>query len=120
MGKINSRQKGARGEREFAELLRARGHEAKRGQQFKGGDESPDVISSLPIHFEVKRVENFSVYDSLRQAVRDANGKKVPVVAHRRNGRKWVAVMLMDDLLDLVERDLQQSAKPVRCILRRS
>ena len=35
---MHSKQKGARGEREFAEFLRDRGIEAGRGQQFSGGE----------------------------------------------------------------------------------
>ena len=49
---MHSKQKGARGEREFAEFLRDRGIEAGRGQQFSGGESSPDVVHSIPgIHF---------------------------------------------------------------------
>ena len=43
---MNSRAgKGKVGEREFAELLRAHGFDARRGQQFAGGADSPDVVS---------------------------------------------------------------------------
>lgn len=34
---MNSRNKGKRGEREFAALLREHGFDARRGQQFAGG-----------------------------------------------------------------------------------
>ena len=55
---INSRAKGARGEREFAAFMREHGYEAHRGQQFAGSADSPDVVHSIPgIHIEVKRVE---------------------------------------------------------------
>ena len=55
---VNSRAKGAAGEREFAhELERVLpGVEARRGVQHAGGPESPDVVHSLTgIHFEVMR-----------------------------------------------------------------
>ena len=102
---INSRAKGCRGERELAELLRVRGHDARRGQQFSGGADSPDVVcATLPgIHLECKRVERGNLYDWLDQAIRDA-GAKVPVVAHRRNGREWTAILPLADLLDLLEK----------------
>jgi Holliday junction resolvase len=101
--RINSRQKGAQGEREFAEVLRTYGYKARRGQQFAGGGDSPDVVSNVPdVHFEVKRVQAGQVYKWLEQAVRDAHGK-VPIVAHRRNGQDWIAVLRMDDLLKFIQ-----------------
>ena len=101
MGKINSRAKGARGEREFAKLLRDHGHEARRGQQYSGLGDSPDVVSSLPYHFEVKRTESLSLYVAMDQAIRDAEPTKPPVVVHKRNGKEWLAVMRMSDFLKI-------------------
>jgi Holliday junction resolvase len=99
---VNSKQKGKRGELQFAAYLRSRGCEARRGQQFSGGNNSPDVVHNLDaIHFEVKRCERSSPYEWLLQAVADAGGK-IPVVAHRQNNRDWIAILPMDDLLDLV------------------
>ena len=101
---INSRAKGAAAEREFASYLKARGHDARRGQQFSGGSDSPDVVCpTLPgVHFEVKRVEKGNLYLWLDQAMRDA-GSKVPVVVHRKNKREWVAILSLDELLNLLE-----------------
>src|ERR1700748_2154563 len=79
--KIHSRNKGASGEREIAEWLRANGIHGHRGQQFAGGADSPDVIHDLPgIHLEVKRTETLSLYVALDQAKRDAPSGHVPVV----------------------------------------
>ena len=63
--RVNSRRKGARGERQWRDELRANGYCARRGQQFCGSAESPDVIcDSLPwIHFEVKAVERLNIED---------------------------------------------------------
>ena len=55
--KINSRQKGARGERELAAVFTTAGFPARRGQQFSGSPDSPDiVVEGLPlnIHFRGK------------------------------------------------------------------
>ena len=102
--RINSRQKGAQGEREFAEVLKAWGYEARRGQQFAGGGDSPDVVTNVPgVHFEVKRVQAGNPYGWLAQAIRDAKTGSVPVVAHRRNGQDWVAVLRMDDLIKFIQ-----------------
>jgi Holliday junction resolvase len=101
--KINSRDKGATGEREFAKLLKVLGLEARRGQQFSGGTDSPDVVcpSFTGVHFEVKRVEAGNPYIWYDQAKRDGVGK-IPVVAHRKNGEQWLAILDMNDLLDLL------------------
>lgn len=100
---MNSRQKGARGEREWRDELRARGYTARRGQQYNGLDGEDVVCEELSsrFHFEVKRTECLSLYDAMKQAERDA-GERVPVVAHRRNGQEWVVIMRAGDWLDLV------------------
>ena len=80
----NSRTKGKVGELEVAALLRDYGFEARRGQQFSGGSDSPDVVHSIPnVHLEVKRVEAFSLYPALEQADRDRDNGEIPVVFHR-------------------------------------
>lgn len=118
---INSRQKGAAGEREFAHKLKEDGFEARRGQQFSGSPDSPDVVSNLPFHFEVKRVENLSLYKAMEQAKRDTVEGKPPVVAHRRNKEEWLVVMRYDDWIKLVKKtDPPSKVKPVRRIRRRS
>ena len=99
----NSRAKGARGEREFANLLQSEGLVAYRGQQFRGGADSPDVVcESLPdIHFEVKRVERLDLVAAMAQACRDC-GSNTPVVAHRKNNTPWLMTMRFDDWLTLI------------------
>ena len=99
----NSRQKGARGEREIAHILQSRGYDAHRGQQFSGLNGDADVVGLPGYHIEVKRTEEFRLWRALDQAARDAREHETPVVFHRRNGSKWVAVMMLDDFLDLVE-----------------
>ncbi len=100
--RINSRAKGARGEREFAKFLKSFGIEARRGQQFSGSSDSPDVVHNLPdTHFEVKRTERLSVYKAMAQATKDAGGK-LPIVAHKANGKDWLAILPMDDLIAIL------------------
>jgi Holliday junction resolvase len=91
---MNSREKGKRGERQWRDELRANGYAARRGQQFSGSPDSPDVVcDSLPwIHFEVKAVERLNIEDAMEQARRDA-GAKTPIVAHRRSFRLWLVTM---------------------------
>lgn len=95
---MNSRSKGKRGELEASkEWSRVMGGTARRGQQFAGGGESPDVVSSHEnLHLEVKRCEAGNPYRWMAQAVRDA-GAKVPVVLHRRNGEEWLLIVRLSD-----------------------
>lgn len=102
---INSRRKGANGERAFRDYLRERGIEARRGQQFSGSPDSPDVISSLSgVHWEVKRVERLEIHKAIEQAQRDA-GDKLPVVAFKANRKDWLAILPMDKLMDLLGKE---------------
>ena len=99
MGKM-SREKGKRGERAVAALFREYGFDAKRGQQYHGGPDSPDVVGVPGLHIEVKRTERLNLYDALAQAKRDA-GEDLPVVIHRRNDSEWVAILSFDDFMKL-------------------
>lgn len=101
MGRM-SREKGKRGEREVASKLREHGFHGKRGQQFCGIEGDADVIGIPGYHLEVKRTEQFRLWDAMRQAERDAKDGEIPVVVHRKNGASWVAVLDLDDFLELV------------------
>jgi len=97
-----SRDKGKRGEREAAaEIAKLFGVEAARGRQYHGRDDAPDIVTGLQgVHFEVKRTERLNLYDALEQAGSDA-GDAIPVVLHRRNGKRWVAIVALDRLSEL-------------------
>lgn len=97
---MNSRDKGKRGEREWAQVLRDMGFtQARRGMQFSGSPESPDVVGGIPnTHAEVKRVENLNINEAMKQAIRDSGPDQVPYVAHRRNGTPWLVTLLASDL----------------------
>ncbi len=103
--KTNSRAKGVKGELEWSKFLRDHGFPARRGQQYSGNPDAPDVICDAlsNILFEVKRVEQFHLYKAMEQASNDAGRDKIPVVAHRKNGEEWVVVMRAEDWLDLIE-----------------
>lgn len=102
MGKM-SKEKGKQGEREVAALLRTYSFAARRGQQFSGGGDSPDVVHDIPgIHIEVKRTEKFDLYGALRQAKADSPQLHTPVVFHRKNLEPWVVVMPAEDFLGLM------------------
>lgn len=98
---VNSRAKGAAGERECAKFLAQYGYETRRGQQFKGGPDSPDVVGVPGVHAEVKRVERLNIEDAMAQAIRDAAEGEVPVVMHRKNNCKWLATLRLSDFMEL-------------------
>lgn len=92
---MNSRAKGCVGEREAATFLRGIGFTARRGQQFAGGPDSPDVIvEELPsVHFEVKRdarvcFERNEFELAWQQAIEDARGRAVALL-WRGNNQVW-------------------------------
>lgn len=100
MGKM-SRDKGKRGERELAGILRGYGFDAKRGVQYHGGPDSPDVTGLPGVHIEVKRTEKLSLYDALAQSRADSGPEEMPVVIHRRNDCEWVVIQPLADWIEL-------------------
>ena len=103
MGKM-SKEKGKVGEREVAALLKAHGFQARRGQQFAGGGDSPDVVHNIPgLHIEVKRTEQLNIYAALEQAFQDRKMGEYAAVFHRKNQKKWVVIMDAEELLSLVK-----------------
>ena len=91
MGKMQ-REKGKRGERELAGILRDYGYNCRRGQQYCGTSGDADVIGLPDVHIEVKRVEDLRLRKALQQSSRDARAGEIPVVMHRR--------MYSDDIFD--------------------
>ena len=98
----NSREKGKRGERELAGVLRQHGYETHRGAQYKGGPQSPDVEGLPHIHIECKRVERLDIYAAIDQSRRDAQGSgDLPAVFHRKNNCDWLVTMRLEDWMRL-------------------
>lgn len=96
-----SKRKGRNGEREVAELLRQAGYPARRGVQYAGGPDSPDVIGLEGVHLEVKRTETLRLWPAVEQAKRDARPGDLATVWHRANSRPWVVILPASDFLSL-------------------
>jgi len=103
-----SRNKGAGGEREVSALIEdASGgvFKAQRGCQHAGrfavGVASPDVLTDLPLHLEVKRTEKQALRQWWAQAVNDAGIEKEPCVVTRWNKGEWLGVMRFSHLVAL-------------------
>ena len=89
-----------------------------RSQQYCGANGDADVIcDSLPgFHIEVKRTETFSMRKYCKQARDDCDARIAkelkntgvnkditPLLVHRFNGGKWMAVIEADELLGLLK-----------------
>jgi hypothetical protein len=108
---VNSRAKGKRGELEFCRFLRNCGYSAHRGQQHRGGPDSPDARTDVsipsdpsrgggfPVHFEVKRTEALRLEEAMEQSLLEARVGELAVVAHRRSRGEWLLTMRLEDFL---------------------
>lgn len=98
---MNSRQKGAAGERELAKVLRSHGFETRRGQQYCGSNGDADVVGLPGVHIECKRVERLNLEDAMAQSRADAREGEIPVVMHRKNNCKWLVTLSLDDFMNI-------------------
>jgi hypothetical protein len=110
----SQRDKGKRGEREAAaELGQLLGVDARRGVQYHGGPDSPDVVlDGVAIHVEAKRTERLTLWPAIDQAKEDAPSGRVPIVWHRPNRRGSVVIVETARLLELA-RELVRAADNV-------
>lgn len=110
----NSINKGRRGERELAHELNKFGYDCRRTAQYNGKelDSKADVVGLRGIHIECKRVEKLNIDNAIEQAVRDAKDE-MPAVFHRKNGKKWLVTVRLEDFMRLYKADekLKQMAK---------
>lgn len=103
---VNSKQKGARFERELASRLREYGYtDARRTAQYCGNTGDAADVTNLPyIHIEAKHVERLNIHDAMSQAIRDAeNGGKglLPAVFHKKNRHGILVTMRFEDFMEI-------------------
>ncbi|MDD3370014.1 MAG: hypothetical protein PHP50_14230 [Lachnospiraceae bacterium] len=98
---MNSRAKGAAGERELSNKLKDYGYMCRRGQQYCGSNGDADVVGLPGIHIECKRVEHLNLYDAMAQSKHDAVSGEMPVVMHRKNHCDWLVTLSLDDFIAL-------------------
>ena len=96
---MNSREKGARGERELARALKEYGYDCRRGQQYCGSNGDADVLGLPGLHIECKRVERLEIGAAMGQSIRDAREDELPAVMHRRNNCPWLVTMRLEDFM---------------------
>lgn len=100
---MNSRNKGAAGERELAGLLKKYGYDCRRGQQYCGANGDADVVGIPGLHIECKRVEKLNLDDAMEQSIHDAKDGEIPVVMHRKNRKPWKVTLELDNFMELLK-----------------
>lgn len=98
---MNSRNKGAKGERELAAKLRECGYNCRRRQQYSGANGDADVVGLPGVYIECKRVEKLNLYDAMAQVVRNAKAGEIPTVFHRKNNKEWLVTLRLDDYMKM-------------------
>ena len=98
---INSKRKGAVGEREAAHFLTNLGFNVRRTSQVCGQD-SADIEGIDGLHIEVKRQEKTSIEQWMQQSERDAGYTGgIPIVLHRRNRETWKVTIRAEEFFKL-------------------
>ena len=104
---VNSRQKGARAERELAKKLSELGFKCRRGQQYSG-IEGEDVVGLPFIHIESKAVERLNLRQAYDQSKTDAKPDQIPVVMHKKNRQPWLVTLSLPDFMSLYKAWLKE------------
>ena len=112
---VNSIQKGKSYERLVAKKVRDFGFDCRRGQQFSGGEDSPDVVSEDLnwLHFECKHCKVVKIYDWIEQAISDAGSSKVPVVVFRRDRSDDMVSLRLVDFMGII-REVMDARQGIR------
>lgn len=109
MAKINSKQKGARAEREVARILRDHGYlDAHRTAQYCGNTgEAADVDGVPGFHIEVKvrgEKEYLAIEDWWNKLVSESDlSGRIPVLVYKKDRKKWKIVMDFEMWLEVVK-----------------
>lgn len=98
---VNSKRKGATGERELSNKLKEYGYKCRRGQQYCGANGDADVVGLPGIHVECKRVERLNIYDAISQAKADKKDNEFGVVFHRKDRCEWLVTMTLEDWIKI-------------------
>jgi len=91
--RVNCDRKGKDGELEIVHLIKQYGFNAMRSQQHKGATDSPDILSDLPLPFdiEVKRKQSLNIHCAFQKA--DDEGAGTPCIFFRRDKTPWLAIV---------------------------
>lgn len=99
----SERRKGKGGELEVAARFQASGFDCARTPNSGGLRLRGDLHGALPLHVEVKRQETARPWLWAEQAAVDAGRGARWLVAMRRSRSAWLAMMPLDDVVQLLE-----------------
>jgi hypothetical protein len=101
-----SRAKGVRGEREISKLFEERGFDV-RGLEGQGDHIATKTLGDklIALGLECKRQERLKIPEWWRQCAAETPDGMTPLLCFRQSGQQWMAVLLVEALLDLLERD---------------
>ena len=71
----------------------------RRGQQFKGSPDSPDVVGLDGVHIECKRTSRLNINAAFLQAKKQC-GSSIPAVFHRADQGEWLVTVALGNLLN--------------------
>ena len=82
----------------MANLCKKHGYkDARRSQQYCGDAGDSDVVGFPGLFVEVKRVQKLNIENAMTKADEQAIDNEIPVVAHRKDNKKWQVTMMADD-----------------------
>jgi hypothetical protein len=112
---MDSRRKGAAGEREAAAAFEAAtGIPCHRTAQRVGIHGDADISTAAPIHLESKRVARVAALKYLRQAERDAQTGRVPVAIVREDrDTEWCIVLRVRDVVPFANAVVEFRKAPI-------
>ena len=99
------RDKGKKFEIEIAKDLRESGLDKEARRMPCSGaleDLKADLITSLPIHFECKRVEKLNLYDAYLQAESGRKQQEMAIVVHKKSHKPKMAYLKWSDLIQIM------------------
>ena len=104
---MDNEQKREHGQRMWMkEILRNGFYKIQESQNSEGQD-SPEVIPTIPLHFEVKFDEELNISDAIQQAsVDNGDSDKIPAVAHKKSREDWLVTICADDFFRILRREV--------------
>lgn len=109
---MNSRAKGAVGEREFIGKHLIEFWPTARRNLEQHTEDKRDSLDTGDLHWQIKRTEALRIWEALKQAEDEAGGR-MPLLAFRRNRSPWYVAgraSLLVPILSTVEVDLDLAA----------
>lgn len=103
---INSKRKGKTFELKIAKILRSSGLDKQAKRSFQSGANwswKSDIYTSLDFSIECKKQEQVHIWDWMDQAETQRKAYKPPVLMMTSNNRPILAVMKIEDWINLVK-----------------